>query len=449
MQYQQKSYTIMPFLNQEILKYYEMTLLYYLKDTKDMLSSPLNAASEMARQASLRPFSLQSTLTGRNFSAVLELVERSTHRYRKPLFGYTTVVSSQGTVYDIKEVEVLKKDFCRLIKFERTPVHSDYIKTKPEGHTPKILIVAPYSGHYATLLRDTASALLKDHDVWITDWENGRDIPLSHGPFHLDDYIQYVYDFIQHIGKNCHIVAVCQPAVPVLAIVSIMATINAPHKPASMTLMGGPIDTRMSPTQVNIAAKAKPLEWFEKNVIARVPHYYLGAYRRVCPGFLMLSGFMSLNIDRHMESNKTLFRHLVQGDEESADFHRRFYNEYRSVLDLPADYYLESIYHAFQNHTLPKGEYIWKGIRVNPADITKTALLTVEGERDDISGVGQTYAAHDLCKNIPETLKHHHVQEGVGHYGVFNGRRWRDVIVPIISDFIRHAEKHKQKHSSH
>lgn len=424
----------------------EMTMLYYLKDARDFLAAPLNMASEFARQASLRPFSpYQYTTSGRGVSAMFEMVERSTHRYRKPSFGISSVVSSTGSVYEITQEHVMKKDFCHLIKFNRTLVHSEYITSPHQAVAPKMLVVAPYSGHYATLLRDTVGALLKDHEVWITDWENGRDVPLTKGGFNLEDYIQYLMDFIRHIGAGCHILAVCQPAVPVLAATSLMATLEDPLHPASMILMGGPIDTRVNPTQVNQTAKTKRLEWFERNVIARVPHYYLGALRRICPGFLMLSGFMSLNIERHVEANKMLFRHLIQGDEDSAESHRRFYDEYRSVLDLPADYFLDSVFHAFQNHSIPRGEFFWKGVKVNPADIRKTALLTVEGGKDDISGVGQTYAAHDLCANIPLSRKKHHLQEGVGHYGVFNGRRWREIIVPTITEFVRHAEKTSAK----
>lgn len=425
----------------DILYYQEMTTLYYMRDSRDYVASPFNFMSEMARSASQSPFSPYAhTSSGRGVSAMFEMVERSTHRYRKPTFAISSVVSSENRIYEITPQDVLRKDFCTLVKFNRTQVFNSLAKPSLETDVPKILVVAPFSGHYATLLRDTVASLLKDHDVWITDWENARDVSMTKGIFTLDDYIQYLIDFMHYLGPGCHVLAVCQPAVPVLAMTSLMNTFDDPCHPLSMTLMGGPIDTRINPTKVNEVSRTKPLDWFRKNVIARVPHYYLGAMRRVCPGFLMLTGFMSLNIERHLESNKMLFRHLIQGDEDGAEAHRRFYDEYRSVLDLPADYFLDSVYHAFQNHSIPTGCFFWKGQKVDPGAITKTALLTVEGEKDDISGVGQTYAAHALCKSIPDSMKHHYVQEGVGHYGVFNGRKWRENITPIIATFIRHVE---------
>jgi poly(3-hydroxybutyrate) depolymerase len=395
----------------------------------------------MARKVTTHPLSpYPYTFMGRQLSAVFEILERSTHLYRKPTFGLQTVTSSDNQLYDIREKVVAHKPFCRLLHFERHPLYVERGKNA-DLSVQKILVVAPYSGHYATLLRDTVAALLKDHDVYITDWENARDVPLSQGPFTLDDYIQYLMDFVRQIGPNVNIVAVCQPSVPVLAMCSILAAHDDPYQPQSMILMGGPIDTRINPTKVNILAKEKSIEWFNRFTIARVPHYYVGALRRVCPGFLMLAGFMSLHLDRHIEANQSLFFHLTQGDEESAEAHRQFYNEYRSVLDLPADYFLESVYLAFQTHALPLGQMCWRGERIDPAAIRKTALMTIEGEKDDISGVGQTQAAHALCPHIPKSHKHHHLQKGVGNYGVFNGRRWRNSIAPEITKFIKRISR--------
>jgi poly(3-hydroxybutyrate) depolymerase len=420
------------------LNYYqEATSLYYLKDVNDLLVSPFNYSSGMANKITHDSFSAFSySVAGRHISATLEMLERSTHRYLKPSFGISQVISSEEHIYEINEEIIDVKPFCNLIHFKRQRIHSEFSKNINEAPLQKILVVAPYSGHYATLLRDTVAALLKDHEVYITDWQNARDVPLTMGSFTLEDYIQYLIDFVHKIGPRINILAVCQPSVPVLAMCSLMATFEDPCQPQSMILMGGPIDTRVNPTKVNELAKEKSLEWFERTVISRVPHYYTGALRRVCPGFILLAGFMSLNLNRHFEANTNLFKLLTQGDEESAEAHRRFYNEYRSVLDLPADYYLDSIQIAFQTHALPLGTMFWQGEKITPSSIRKTALMTVEGEKDDISGVGQTYAAHALCPNIPESHKHHHLQKGVGHYGVFNGRRWRDSIVPAITKFI-------------
>ena len=419
----------------------EMTALYYLKDFNEIMVSPLNYSSDIARRiTSSRLTPLPYLASGRKLSAAFELTERATHHYRKPTFGFHTVQTRDDKTYIIKEKIVKSLPFCRLIHFERHTLEGDG-KTLAKASRQKMLVVAPYSGHYATLLRDTVAALLKDYDVYVTDWENGRDVPAAMGIFTLDDYMQYLMDFIKLIGKKINILAVCQPSVPVLAVAAHMATTDDPHQPQAMILMGGPIDTRINPTKVNVLAKEKSMDWFHRNVIARVPHYYTGAFRRVCPGFLMLAGFMNLNLDRHMEANQNLFLQLTQGDDESAEAHRRFYDEYRSVLDLPADYFLDSVRVAFQTHALPLGHMTWKGHKINPADIRKTALMTVEGERDDISGVGQTYAAHALCTGLADTMKHHHLQQGVGHYGVFNGRRWREMIVPAINSFVGSVSK--------
>jgi len=292
------------------------------------------------------------------------------------------------------------------------------------------------SGHYATLLRGTVEALLPEHDVYITDWLDARTVPLSRGSFDLEDYITYVMAFLAHLGPQTHVIAVCQPTVPVLCAVSLMAQNNDPNQPASMVLMGGPIDTTASPTVVTKLATTKPLEWFERTVIQSVPAYYPGGFRQVYPGFIQLTGFMSMNLDRHVDAHVKLFQHLVRGDGDSADQHRQFYDEYLSVMDLPAEFFLQTVSRIFQQHALPRGTMTWKGQSVDPAAIRHTALLTVEGEIDDICAPGQTRAAHKLCRNIPAKKQVDHLQKGVGHYGIFNGRCWREQILPRVRDLI-------------
>ncbi|MFN7710286.1 MAG: polyhydroxyalkanoate depolymerase [Holosporales bacterium] len=416
----------------------EMTAYYYLRDMQDLSLTPVHYLSTMGRRTWANPFNLSSfTSYGRTLAAQYETLERSTKRFMKPSFDIDSVLSQEGQLFEIKEHIVKKRTFCDLIHFERIPVSAgEGGRPKSTRPVPSVLVVAPYSGHYATLLRDTVRTLLKDHDVYITDWKNARDIPLSRGLFDLEKYISYLMDFLKSFDRPIHLVAVCQPAVPVLALASLWASADHPLQPLSMTLMGGPIDTRVNPTKVNKAAHERPHSWFEKNVIARVPVYYPGSMRRVMPGFLMLSGFMSLNLERHMSAQMDHFGHLVRGDQDDAEAHRKFYDEYRSVLDLPADYFLDSVRTAFQEHLIPNHKMTWKGHKVEPQAITKTALLTVEGENDDISGAGQTYAAHELCRNLDKTKQHHHLQKGVGHYGVFNGRRFRDEIYPVIRNFI-------------
>lgn len=422
----------------DLFQHSQMTMIYYSHDFGEFSGKPLNVASHMFRKANRGVFSPYAhTNLGRRMAAGVEILERATNRYRKPAFGIESIVCADDHVYAVQERVVAAKPFCQLIHFEKHAGQTSELSSKASPlKQSKLLIVAPYSGHYATLLRDTVRALLKHNDVYITDWENARDVPLYMGNFSLEDYIQYLMDFTKAIGPNYHILGVCQPAVPVLAMTALLAAHDSKYQPLSMTLMGGPIDTRITPTKVNTLAKEKPIEWFSHSVIARVPHYYPGAFRAVCPGFLMLQGFMSLNIDAHMSSHQRLFEHLIHGDEDHADAHRRFYDEYRAVLDLPAKYFLDSVYTAFQKHLLPRGEMIWKGERVNTHAITKTALMTVEGEKDDISGVGQTHAAHTICPNIPQDKRAHLVQQGVGHYGVFNGRRWREHTAPAVSKFI-------------
>jgi poly(3-hydroxybutyrate) depolymerase len=305
---------------------------------------------------------------------------------------------------------------------------------------PKVLLVAPLSGHHSTLLRDTVRGLLAEHDVYITDWTDARMVPLAAGPFHLDDYIYYVQEFIRLLAPDLHVISVCQPTVPVLAAISLMATANDPHMPKTMTMMGGPIDPRRSPTQVNNLATEKKFSWFENTVIYAVPPNYPGFGRKVYPGFLQHAGFIAMNPGRHAQSHREFYMHLVTGDDEPAEGHRQFYNEYNAVLDMPAEYYLETIKTVFQEFKLPMGTWEVGGQLVRPQDITNVALFTVEGELDDISGAGQTQAAHDLCSGIPAEMQQDFVAPKCGHYGIFSGRRWREIICPKIGEFI-------QKHS--
>ena len=310
-----------------------------------------------------------------------------------------------------------------------------------ERDDPKVLIVAPLSGHHATLLRGTVKALLPHHDCYVTDWVDAKQVPLSDGPFGFDDYVDYVIDFLRFLGPNTHVVAVCQPAVPVMAAVSLLAAADDLVQPATMTLMGGPIDTRAAATAVTKLAEGRPLSWFENTVIETVPFNYAGAGRRVYPGFIQLTGFMQMNLDRHMNAHVKLFDHLIRGDGESADATKRFYDEYMSVLDLPSDFYLETVSSVFQEHLLPRGLMRVHGELVEPMAIRKTALLTVEGELDDISAPGQTLAAHTLCSGLKPHQKFNLLQKGVGHYGIFNGKRWRDEIMPVVRNWIRSHDK--------
>ncbi|TAE82047.1 MAG: polyhydroxyalkanoate depolymerase [Alphaproteobacteria bacterium] len=372
---------------------------------------------------------MAKTRAGRHTTAGFELLERMTRNYTKPSFGIThTVVDGEQVA--VEDIVVMREPFCNLRYFKRAGVRE---------RTPKILVVAPMSGHHATLLRGTVEALLPHAEVYITDWIDAREIPVLHGTFDLDDYIDMVRDCIRFIGRHVHVVAVCQPSVPVMAAVSLMSEDDDPFVPASMTLMGGPIDTRVGVTKVNELATQKPLEWFEHNVITYVPCNYTGFMRPVYPGFLQLSGFMTMNLDRHIGEHVKLFNHLVEGDGENAEMHRKFYDEYLSVADITAEFYLMTIDKVFQRHCLPKGEFEYRGRLVQPEYITETSLLCVEGELDDISGVGQTKAAMDLCSNLAPEKKHYHLQPSTGHYGIFNGRKYREQIVPVILEHIHAA----------
>ncbi|MFC0677370.1 polyhydroxyalkanoate depolymerase [Lysobacter korlensis] len=366
-------------------------------------------------------------------AAGYELLYRIGKDYEKPAFGIHEI-EIDGTKFPVVEREVLKKPFCRLLRFKRYADEAEDLVGLRDD--PTVLVVAPLSGHHSTLLRDTVQTLLRDHKVYITDWIDARMVPLSDGPFHLDDYVAYIEEFIRHIGaESLHVISVCQPTVPVLAAVSLMAA-RGEATPRSLVMMGGPIDTRQSPTQVNDLAAHKPLWWFETNLIHQVPANYPGRGRRVYPGFLQHTGFMAMNPERHFQSHWDFYAHLVKGDLEDAASHRRFYDEYNAVLDMPAEYYLDTVRIVFQQHLLPKGGWDVRGERVRPDTIKGTALLTIEGELDDISGRGQTRAVHQLCSGIPAEDQHHATIEGAGHYGIFSGRRWRTQVYPQVRDFI-------------
>ncbi|MCT2576004.1 MAG: polyhydroxyalkanoate depolymerase [Mesorhizobium sp.] len=386
----------------------------YADAVRFFYSNPLNPVSH--------------TALGRSVAAAAELFERTTRRYGKPEFGLTKAVVDWKSV-DVAEGTVWSKPFCNLVRFERQ---------LPAGRKPdpKLLIVAPMSGHYATLLRGTVEAMLPHADVHITDWVDARMVPLSQGSFDLDDYIDYVIEMFHALGPDTHVMAVCQPSVPVLAAVALMEKRGDPFVPSTMTLMGGPIDTRRNPTAVNLLAGEKGTDWFRENVIMQAPWPVPGFGRDVYPGFLQLSGFMSMNLDRHIIAHKDFFMHLVKNDGDSAEKHRDFYDEYLAVMDLTAEFYLQTVDTVFVRHALPKGEMTHRGEAVDPQAIRNVALFTVEGENDDISGLGQTQAAHELCVNIPADRQAHYVQPAVGHYGVFNGSRFRSEIVPRILDFI-------------
>jgi len=404
-------------------------MLYQLYDWQRAALEPWRAMAELANALYGHPDSPLSYLPGsRNVAAAFDLMTRLTQRYERPEFGIASVLSGEREFVVHERCEV-DEPFCRLLHFEKQGAPAQ----------PRVIVFAPLSGHFATLLRDTVRTLLADHDVWITDWKDAKEIPIAVGPFHFDDYVAYVREFIRHVGKDAHAISVCQPTVPVLAAVSLMAA-DGESIPRTLTMMGGPIDTRRSPTAVNTFAKHRPLSWFEAKVIQRVPMRYPGFMRRVYPGFLQFAGFVAMNPDRHMESHVQYYHHLVQGDGESADAHRRFYDEYNAVMDLPAEYYLETVDRVFQRHLLPEGKLVVAGERVRPEAIKGAALFTIEGELDDISGNGQTEAAQGLTRGIPARDKQHFEAKGVGHYGIFSGRKYRELIYPRIKEFIaRHS----------
>lgn len=366
-------------------------------------------------------------------AAGYELLHRLGKEYEKPAFDIHKV-DSHGQEIAIVERVALEKPFCQLKRFKR--FSDDPATIERMKDEPTVLVVAPLSGHHATLLRDTVRTLLRDHKVYITDWVDARMVPTSEGSFGLDDYVAYVQEFIRHIGaRKVHVISVCQPCVPVLAAVSLMAA-HGEDLPLSMTMMGGPIDPRRSPTSVNNLATTQPLSWFKGNVIHTVPPNYPGRGREVYPGFLQHAGFVAMNPGRHLSSHWDFYLNLLRGDLDDAESHRKFYDEYNAVLDMPAEYYLDTISTVFQQHLLPRGLWDVAKERVDPALIKDSALLTIEGELDDISGIGQTEAAHDLCTGLSKDRRAHRMIEGAGHYGIFSGRRWRDVVYPQVRDFI-------------
>jgi poly(3-hydroxybutyrate) depolymerase len=409
-------------------------VLYRLHEYNRALFAPAIDLAEAGARMFSEPGSWLAQLPGAgNVAAGYELLYRLGKTYEKPAFGIHEVTVG-GTKVPVVEQTVLTKSFCRLQRFKR---YSDEAEIVGELKSqPAVLVVAPLSGHHATLLRDTVRTLLTGHKVYVTDWIDARTIPLDRGPFTLDDYVGYIREFIRHIGADrLHVIAVCQPAVPVLAATALMAAAGEPQ-PRSLIMMGGSIDARKSPTRVNDFATSNSLSWFESNVIDVVPEPYPGRGRRVYPGFLQHAGFMAMNPVRHIESHWDFYQHLVEGDLDSAEEHRRFYDEYNAVLDMPAEYYLDCIRIVFQQHLLPRGLWYVAGQRVAPEAITRAALLTIEGELDDISGLGQTRAAQDLCVGIPADRKRHLTIMGAGHYGIFSGRRWRETVYPQVRDFI-------------
>lgn len=407
---------------------YQSHSAYHAYEFMHAMLQPLHQVATFTHEALEHPANVLGE--HRAASAYWKMVANMTRRYDKPGFGIDEVNIDSRTVA-VEELVVVSRPFCNLLNFKRniSPARSD--------KDPKVLIVAPMSGHHATLLRDTVRAMLPEHDTYITDWQDARGIALSMGTFDLDDYIDYVRDFVRYLGGDLHVIAVCQPSVPVLAATALMAEDGESCVPASLTLMGGPIDTRRNPTAVNDHAAKHDLEWFKNNVISWVPFPNPGCMRAVYPGFLQLSGFMAMNLDRHVNAFKGYFEHLVEGDADSARQHEAFYDEYLAVMDLPADYFLQTVDRVFQRQALANREFMYRDRLVDCAAISSTTLMTVEGERDDICGLGQTEAAHDLCNNIPKKQHLHYVQQGAGHYGVFNGRRWRTEIQPRIAKMIR------------
>ncbi len=409
-------------------------MLYQLYETQRALMSPFSEFASATAKLYNHPLSPFAQIPmAQRVSASFDLMHRLAKEYEKPSFAITSAPVG-GVEVAVQEQVAITKPFCRLLRFKRftdDPKALGVMKLQP-----KVLVVAPLSGHHSTLLRDTVKSLLQDHKVFITDWTDARMVPLDAGAFHLDDYVAYVQEFIRHIGPDVHVISVCQPTVPVLAAVSLLAS-GGEVTPRTMTMMGGPIDARRSPTAVNNLAMNKSHSWFENNVIYRVPPNFPGAGREVYPGFLQHTGFVAMNPDRHMSSHYDYFLDLIRGDDDNAESHRQFYDEYNAVLDMPAEYYLDTIKTVFQDFALVNGTWHVRGELVRPQDITTTSLLTIEGELDDISGAGQTRAAHELCSGIPKSRQFHYDAVGAGHYGIFSGRRWREKVYPEVKAFIR------------
>lgn len=404
---------------------------YHAYEFAHAMVTPMRISAKMVQELNSSVFNpMAHTPLGKSVAAACEVFEGVTRRYGKPEFGITQTMMG-GLPVPINEEVVMRKPFGDLLHFDRDE------KVCGKRYDPKVLLLAPMSGHFATLLRGTVKSMLPDHNLYITDWRDARNVPLIYGGFDFEDFVDYVIDFIRFLGPNTHVIAVCQPAVPALVATAVMAGMDDPSQPASLTLMGGPIDTRRNPTEVNKLAQSKDIEWFERNVIARVPFPQAGMMRQVYPGFIQLSGFMTMNMDRHVSAHSELYQNLVKGDCDSVEQHKKFYEEYLSVMDLPAEFYLQTVRRVFQEHALPDGKITHRGHKVDCRKIKKTALMTIEGEKDDICGLGQTEAAQDLCANIPDSERIHYVQPGVGHYGVFNGTRWRTEIQPRIREMIR------------
>ena len=408
-------------------------MLYQVYESQRALLSPFaefaSATSKLYNHP-LSPFA--HTPGAQRVSAGLDLMHRLSKEYEKPPFNINSV-RVDGVDVAVQEQVAIEKPFCRLLRFKRFTDNLPMLTRMKDQ--PIVLVVAPLSGHHSTLLRETVRELLRDHKVFITDWTDARMVPAEAGPFHLDDYVEYVQEFIRHIGPRVNVISVCQPTVPVLAAISLMASAGEPT-PRTMTMMGGPIDARLSPTAVNDLATNKTHSWFKNNVIHRVPTNFPGSGRAVYPGFMQHAGFVAMNPNRHLTSHYDYFLDLMRGEDESAEFHRDFYDEYNAVLDMPAEYYLDTIRVVFQDFALVNGTWQVNGKPVRPQDISTTSLLTIEGELDDISGAGQTRAAHSLCSGIPKTRQFHYDAVGAGHYGIFSGRRWRENVYPTVRDFI-------------
>lgn len=403
-------------------------MLYQLYQSQSDLMYPARVMAQATQAMFGWPHRGAMTGFGRHLSATLEVLDSLQITHERPDYGISSVVCGGETVGVLEEAAG-GTAFGTLLHFRKDMAEPG----------PRVLVVAPLSGHFSTLLRYTVRTLLKDHDVYITDWHNARDVALHEGAFGFSDYVDTVIAFLTQVGPNAHVVAVCQPCVQVLAAVALMAEDNHRCTPRSMTLMGGPIDVRKSPTTVNELAFDRPIEWFEKNLITTVPLRHLGAKRRVYPGFMQLTAFMNMNMERHVRAHRRLFTHLARNEMKEAAAIKEFYDEYFAVLDMPAEFYIETVRTVFQEARLAKGELTHRGRKVDPSAIRKTMLLTVEGERDDICGLGQTSAAHDLCSALPVHLKRHHMQRDVGHYGLFGGKRWENHIYPIVREAIADA----------
>jgi len=406
-------------------------MLYYMHEMQRLAMAPSRAIADALKFAANNPMNAFShTPVGKAMGSAAEIFSRMTHKYGKPEWGIDhTIIDGKKVAIEIEPI--VHRTYCDLVHFKR----------KTDRNDPKVLIVAPLSGHFATLLRGTVEAMLPDHDVYITDWIDCRNIPVMADQFNLNDYIDYVIDFLHFLGPHSHVIAVCQPSVPVMAAVAVMSGWGDLCRPDTMTLMGGPVDTRVGRTAVNKLANDHDKKWFERHVITTVPLPYPGAFRRVLPGFVQLSNFISMNLERHLMSMNELFDHLVEGDGEAAEKKTAFYEEYLAVMDLPAEYFLQTLEVVFQNHSLPKGEMTFRWQTIDPGQITDVGILCVEGELDDISGVGQTKAAHTITPNLPASMKKYHLEKGVGHYGVFNGRKWRENIAPTVKAFMKKHSK--------